>query len=110
MIIPNRNCIFYYINPYPILPYPILSYPIVSYPICSCVYDGCWRNGAFDGRGLLLYPDGTSTTAQVILADVYGRRWAIQLRGVTGRSTNLRLTAVDASSLPSIVSTVGATP
>lgn len=59
---------------------------------------------------LLLYPDGTSTTAQVILADVYGRRWAIQLRGVTGRSTNLRLTAVDASSLPSIVSTAGATP
>lgn len=59
---------------------------------------------------LLLYPDGTSTTAQIILADAYGRRMAIQLRGITGRSTNLRLTAVDASTLPSIVSTSGATP
>lgn len=57
---------------------------------------------------LLLYPDGTSTTAQIILADVYGRRMAIQLRGVTGRSTNLRLSAVDASTLPSII-TSGAT-
>ncbi len=59
---------------------------------------------------LLLYPDGTSTTAQIILADIYGRRMAIQLRGVTGRSTNLRLTAVDASTLPSMVSTAGANP
>lgn len=59
---------------------------------------------------LLLYPDGTSTTAQIILADIYGRRMAIQLRGVTGRSTNLRLTAVDASTLPSMVSTASANP
>jgi prepilin-type N-terminal cleavage/methylation domain-containing protein len=59
---------------------------------------------------LLLYPDGTSTTAQIILADVHGRRMAIQLRGVTGRSTSLRLTAVDASTLPSIASTAGANP
>ena len=59
---------------------------------------------------LLLYPDGTSTTAQIILADIYGRRMAIQLRGVTGRSTNLRLTAVDPSNLPTVVSTPGATP
>jgi len=59
---------------------------------------------------LLLYPDGTSTTAQIIVADIYGRRMAIQLRGITGRSTNLRLTAVDASTLPSMVSTAGANP
>ena len=59
---------------------------------------------------LLLYPDGTSTTAQIILADIYGRRMAIQVRGVTGRSTNTRLTAVDPSNLPTVVSTPGATP
>jgi prepilin-type N-terminal cleavage/methylation domain-containing protein len=59
---------------------------------------------------LILYPDGTSTTAQIILADVHGRRMAIQLRGVTGRSTNLRLTAIEASTLPSMVSTAGAAP
>lgn len=59
---------------------------------------------------LLLYPDGTSTTAQIILADIQGRRMAIQLRGVTGRSTNLRLTSVDASTLPSMVGAASATP
>jgi prepilin-type N-terminal cleavage/methylation domain-containing protein len=59
---------------------------------------------------LLLYPDGTSTTAQIILADIYGRRMAIQVRGITGRSTNIRLTAVDPSNLPTVVSTAGATP
>ncbi|MCU0708766.1 MAG: prepilin-type N-terminal cleavage/methylation domain-containing protein [Pirellula sp.] len=59
---------------------------------------------------LLLYPDGTSTTAQIILADVHGRRMAIQLRGVTGRSTNMRLSAVDASTLPSIISSATKNP
>jgi prepilin-type N-terminal cleavage/methylation domain-containing protein len=59
---------------------------------------------------LLLYPDGTSTTAQIILADIQGRRMAIQLRGVTGRSTNMRLTAVDPSNLPTVISTADATP
>lgn len=59
---------------------------------------------------LLLYPDGTSTTAQIVLADIYGRRMAIQVRGVTGRSTNLRLTAVDSSTLPAVVSAEGANP
>lgn len=53
---------------------------------------------------LLIYPDGTSTTAQIILADAQGRRMAIQMRGVTGRSTNLRLTAIDASTLPTAAS------
>jgi len=48
---------------------------------------------------LLLYPDGSTTTAQIILADTRGRRMAIQLRGVTGRSTSLRLEPVDASTL-----------
>lgn len=58
---------------------------------------------------LLLYPDGTSTTAQIILADSQGRRMAIQLRGVTGRSTNLRLSAVDASTIPELVTTPSTT-
>ena len=48
---------------------------------------------------LLLYPDGSTTTAQIILADTRGRRMAIQLRGVTGRSTSLRLSPVDASTV-----------
>ncbi len=53
---------------------------------------------------LLLYPDGTSTTAQILLVDNRGRRMAIQIRGITGRSTNLRLTAIDASQVPQMVS------
>lgn len=51
---------------------------------------------------LLIYPDGSSTTAQIILADSRGRRMALQLRGVTGRSTSIRLTSVDAGSIPSV--------
>lgn len=51
---------------------------------------------------LLVYPDGSSTTAQIILADSRGRRMAIQLRGVTGRSSIVRLATVDASSIPAI--------
>lgn len=51
---------------------------------------------------LLVYPDGSSTTAQIILADTRGRRMAIQLRGVTGRSSIVRLASVDASSIPAI--------
>jgi Tfp pilus assembly protein FimT len=49
---------------------------------------------------LLLYPDGSTTTGQIILADARGRRMAIQIRGITGRSTALKLTSVDPSSLP----------
>jgi prepilin-type N-terminal cleavage/methylation domain-containing protein len=51
---------------------------------------------------LLIYPDGSSTTAQIILADSRGRRMALQLRGVTGKSTSIRLSAVEASSIPSV--------
>ena len=51
---------------------------------------------------LLVYPDGSSTTAQIILAGSRGRRMAIQLRGVTGRSSIVRLATVDASSIPAI--------
>jgi len=51
---------------------------------------------------LLIYPDGTSTTAQIILADSRGRRMAIQLRGVTGKSSSIRLAPVEASSIPSV--------
>lgn len=51
---------------------------------------------------LLIYPDGSSTTAQIILADSRGRRMALQLRGVTGKSTSLKLSAVDAGSIPTV--------
>ncbi len=51
-----------------------------------------------DGSGLssplLLYPDGSCTTAQIILADSKGRRMAIQLRGVTGQLKTLRLASI----------------
>jgi Tfp pilus assembly protein FimT len=61
---------------------------------------------------LLLYPDGSATTAQIILADERGRRMAIQVRGVTGRSTSLKLSAIDPASLPTMVETAstGGTP
>ncbi|MFM7517210.1 MAG: hypothetical protein ACKO3V_09715, partial [Pirellula sp.] len=51
---------------------------------------------------LLIYPDGSSTTAQIVLADSRGRRMALQLRGVTGKSASIRLPAVDASSIPQV--------
>ncbi len=51
-----------------------------------------------DGSGLssplLLYPDGSCTTAQIILADSKGRRMAIQLRGVTGQLKTFRLASI----------------
>ncbi len=51
-----------------------------------------------DGSGLssplLLYPDGSCTTAQIILIDEKGRRMAIQIRGVTGQLKSMRLAAV----------------
>ena len=51
-----------------------------------------------DGAGLssplLLYPDGTCTTAQIVLIDDRGRRMAIQLRGVTGQLKTMRLTSI----------------
>lgn len=51
-----------------------------------------------DGSGLssplLLYPDGSCTTAQIILVDSKGRRMAIQLRGVTGQLKTLRLASI----------------
>lgn len=48
---------------------------------------------------LLLYPDGSCTTAQIVLVDERGRRMAIQLRGITGQVSSLRLTSVDPSSV-----------
>ena len=51
-----------------------------------------------DGSGLssplLLYPDGSCTTAQIILVDEKGRRMAIQIRGVTGQLKTMRLASV----------------
>jgi Tfp pilus assembly protein FimT len=67
-------------------------------------------NGA-NGQGsnglsspLLLYPDGSTTTAQIILVDERGRRMAIQVRGVTGYLSSLRLTSVDPSSVANAAS------
>ena len=52
-----------------------------------------------DGSGLssplLLYPDGSSTTAQIILTDDRGRRMAIQIRGVTGQLKAMRLASIN---------------
>lgn len=51
-----------------------------------------------DGSGLssplLLYPDGSCTTAQIILIDEKGRRMAIQIRGITGQLKSMRLASV----------------
>ena len=51
-----------------------------------------------DGSGLssplLLYPDGSCTTAQIILLDDRGRRMAIQIRGVTGQLKSMRLASI----------------
>ena len=51
-----------------------------------------------DGSGLssplLLYPDGSCTTAQIILADGKGRRMAIQIRGVTGQLKSMRMVSI----------------
>jgi Tfp pilus assembly protein FimT len=48
---------------------------------------------------VLFYPDGSCTTAQIILVDPKGRRMAIQIRGVTGQLSSLRLTSIDPSSI-----------
>ena len=51
-----------------------------------------------DGSGLssplLLYPDGSCTTGQIVLLDEQGRRMAIQIRGVTGQLKSFRLASV----------------
>jgi Tfp pilus assembly protein FimT len=44
---------------------------------------------------LLLYPDGSTTTAQIILVDPQGRRMALQVRGVTGQLRAVRLTSIE---------------
>jgi prepilin-type N-terminal cleavage/methylation domain-containing protein len=48
---------------------------------------------------LLVYPDGSTTTAQIVLVDQSGRRMAIQIRGVTGQLSSFRLMSVDPSSI-----------
>lgn len=48
---------------------------------------------------LLLYPDGSTTTAQIVLVDTKGRRMAIQVRGVTGQLSTLQLVSVDPSTI-----------
>jgi prepilin-type N-terminal cleavage/methylation domain-containing protein len=46
-------------------------------------------------KPVLFYPDGSSTTAMVILVDSRGRRIAIQLRGIVGQITRFQTTSVD---------------
>jgi Tfp pilus assembly protein FimT len=48
---------------------------------------------------ILFYPDGSCTTAQIILVDPKGRRMALQLRGVTGQLAMFKLTSVDPSTI-----------
>ena len=48
---------------------------------------------------LLVYPDGSTTTAQIVLVDQRGRRMAIQIRGVTGQLSSFRLMSGDPSSI-----------
>lgn len=52
---------------------------------------------------MLLYPDGSTTTGQILLADKRGRRMAIQIRGITGRSTTLQLSGTDPATIPEII-------
>ena len=52
---------------------------------------------------LLLYPDGSTTTGQILLADKRGRRMAIQIRGITGRSTTLQLSGTDPATIPEVI-------
>lgn len=51
---------------------------------------------------LLIYPDGSSTMAQITLVDARGRRIAVQIRGITGTITNIKLTNVDPSTLATV--------
>lgn len=55
-----------------------------------------------ESNPILLYPDGSSTTAQIILADEKGRQMVVQLRGVTGQISVYQTTSVDPSTLPTI--------
>lgn len=52
---------------------------------------------------LLLYPDGSTTTGQILLADKRGRRMAIQIRGITGRSNTLQLSGADPATIPEVI-------
>ncbi len=40
---------------------------------------------------VLLYPDGSTTTAHLVLQDTRGRRFAVQLRGLTGEASVIEL-------------------
>lgn len=46
---------------------------------------------------VLIYPDGSSTTAQIILVDQKGRRMVVQLRGIVGQLSKYQTTSVDPS-------------
>ncbi|MFN7840737.1 MAG: Tfp pilus assembly protein FimT/FimU [Pirellula sp.] len=46
---------------------------------------------------VLIYPDGSSTTAQIILVDQKGRRVVVQLRGIVGQLSKYQTTSVDPS-------------
>jgi prepilin-type N-terminal cleavage/methylation domain-containing protein len=48
---------------------------------------------------ILLYPDGTATTAQIALVDLKGRRWVIQIRGVVGQMKKFQIASVDPASI-----------
>lgn len=58
-------------------------------------------NSSGESNPILFYPDGTSTTAKIQLADTQGRRMIIELRGVTGRINFYRAISVDPSTISS---------
>ncbi|MBU6172695.1 MAG: prepilin-type N-terminal cleavage/methylation domain-containing protein [Planctomycetes bacterium] len=57
--------------------------------------------GAASGESnpVMLYPDGSATTAQIVIADERGRRMVVQIRGVTGQISIFKTSSVDPSTL-----------
>jgi prepilin-type N-terminal cleavage/methylation domain-containing protein len=58
--------------------------------------------GSADGLSspILIYPDGSSTTAQIVIVDDRGRRMVIQLRGVAGQVSTFRTTPDTSAYVP----------
>jgi prepilin-type N-terminal cleavage/methylation domain-containing protein len=47
-----------------------------------------------ESQVVLLYPDGSSSTAHIVLQDARGRRMAVQLRGLTGQVNIVEMPSV----------------
>jgi len=55
--------------------------------------------GSGESNPVMLYPDGSGTTAQIVIADERGRRMVVQIRGVTGQISIFKTSSVDPSTL-----------